>query len=35
MIKKQDSEILHQLKEELIENKKAAAEQYAYHLSGF
>jgi hypothetical protein len=33
--KKQTSEILHQLKEELIESKKSAAEQYAYHLHVF
>ena len=33
--KKLDNEILHQLKEELIESKKAAAEQYVYHLYVF
>jgi hypothetical protein len=33
--KKQAYEILHQLKEELIANKKDAAEQYAYHLQVF
>lgn len=33
--KKQAHEILHQLKEELIANKKDAAEQYAYHLQVF
>lgn len=33
--KKQAYEILHQLKEELIENKKSATEQYAYHLKVF
>lgn len=33
--KKQAYEILHQLKEELIANKKNAAVQYAYHLQVF
>jgi len=33
--KKQAYEILHQLKEELIANKKDAADQYAYHLQVF
>ncbi|HNP24157.1 MAG TPA: hypothetical protein PKM63_12910 [Panacibacter sp.] len=33
--KKQASEILHQLKEELISNKEAAKEQYAYHQQVF
>ena len=33
--KKQAYEILRQLKEELISNKKEAAEQYAYHLQVF
>ncbi|MGI8951686.1 MAG: hypothetical protein ACR2FN_08895 [Chitinophagaceae bacterium] len=31
----QTKEILHQLREELIENKKSAAEQYAYHQQVF
>ena len=33
--KKQAYKILHQLKEELVENKKSATEQYAYHLKVF
>jgi hypothetical protein len=33
--KKHAHEILHQLSEELIENKKSATEQYAYHLRVF
>ena len=33
--KKQAHQILHQLREELIENRKSATEQYAYHLQVF
>jgi len=33
--KRQAKEILHQLREELISNKKFAEEQYAYHLQVF
>ena len=33
--KRNKREILHQLKEELINNKEAAKEQYAYHQQVF